>query len=175
MNPESPNDATWREAVRSFLAGTGEIRSMLGFGTDGIVYSIDRPSGIPTVVKAFYAEHTYRQELASYQRLAEHSVKAIHGHQVPVLLDSDDALRLIEMSFVTRPYVLDFAKTYVDRGPAFHWEDKEAPYRERLREQLEAFDETQRDRVCDIYYFLRDIGIWYHDVRPQNIAFPDDS
>ncbi|MBI1373278.1 MAG: hypothetical protein GC159_11145 [Phycisphaera sp.] len=150
------------EIAQRFLAGSGQIQSELGSGTDGIVYSTSRPSAI----KVFAARQPYGKELAAYSRLAEFDVSELCGHNVPILFGHDDETLVIEMSRVVPPYVLDFGKSDVDICWDFTDEELEA----RLLEQAEDFDEYW-PVARDIYYALRHYGIYYHDLSPRNVAF----
>jgi hypothetical protein len=46
-------------------------------------------------------------------------VTKIQGFNVPQLLGHDDEIWIIDMSIVTRPFVLDFAGAYLDVPPQF--------------------------------------------------------
>src|SRR5215469_14533587 len=96
------------------------IRRQLGFGVHGIVFATEchRDSG-RSAIKVHEHEADYRRERDAYLRLQEHEVKAIRGCAVPELLRYDDALWVLEMTVVTRPFVLDFAGGYLDFGPEF--------------------------------------------------------
>lgn len=165
MLPDHPDGADPQEVAKRFLADSCELESVLGSGTDGIVYSTSRPSAI----KVFSAPRRYQNELAAYLRLEEFKVTKICGHNVPVLLGNDDALLVIEMSRVVVPYVLDFGKSDVDYCLDFTDEELES----RLEEQAGEFGEDWSGAL-DIYYKLRFYGIYYHDLSPRNIAFLRD-
>jgi hypothetical protein len=51
--------------------------------------------------------------------LKEQYVVQIHGLHVPQLLDFDDESLMIGMTIVSRPYLFDFAGTYLDEPPDF--------------------------------------------------------
>lgn len=86
------------------------IEERLGFGKDGTVWSTSRA----TAIKVFLTREPFERELAAYHRLAEHGIRAIHGHNVPELHDVDDNFLVIEMTIVRRPFVLDFASAHLD-------------------------------------------------------------
>src|SRR6266542_4437365 len=84
-----------------------ELVEPLGSGKDGIVLVAkrkDEPADVAIKVHRF-AEFYLREEEA-YERLREARVRAVLGFSVPQLLGTDDDLNLIEMSIVTRPFVL---------------------------------------------------------------------
>jgi hypothetical protein len=62
-----------------------------------------------SALKAHYAMETYIREREVYHRLQAASVKQIQSLNVPQLPNSDDDLFVIEMSIVTKPFLLDFA------------------------------------------------------------------
>jgi len=77
-------------------------------------------------------------------------------------------LHVIEMSIVTRPFVLDFAGAYLDAPPAFPdeiWTDWEA-------QKSEQFD-IRWPKVQAVLAALTDLDIHMVDVSPSNIAFLD--
>jgi hypothetical protein len=61
----------------------------------------------------------YEREYAVYERLRDHSVTEVLGFHVPQFIRTDDGLQVIEMSIVTRPFVLDFAGAYLEVRPDF--------------------------------------------------------
>src|SRR6516225_8085263 len=54
-----------------------------------------------------------------YLRLKENGIDTILGCHVPQLLRYDDGLWVVDMSVVTRPFVLDFAGAFLDKAPDF--------------------------------------------------------
>jgi hypothetical protein len=54
--------------------------------------------------------------------LREEGIISIRGCAVPELLAFDDQLWIIEMTIVSRPFVLDFAGAYLDFAPEFSQE-----------------------------------------------------
>src|SRR4051812_13639361 len=76
-----------------------------GPGQDGFVLRSDRM----TAAKFFDKPERFSRELEVYQVLQDKGIHQIAGHNVPELVGFDDALRVIEMSLVERPFVLDFA------------------------------------------------------------------
>jgi hypothetical protein len=85
---------------------------------------------------------------------------------VPQLVGSDDALRLIEMTIVKAPFVLDFAGAHLDARPEFSeeiWADWEADKREKFEDRW-----SQVQRVLDAF---EELGVYLLDVSPSNIVF----
>ena len=103
-----------------------------------------------------------------YERLRDAAVESILGFNVPLLVGSDDDLRVIEMTIVQRPFVLDFAGAHLDARPDFpgetwtNWETEK-------RDQFEA-RWTMVQKIVDGF---EELGIYLLDVSPGNIAFLD--
>jgi|ERR1051325_3650188 hypothetical protein len=115
-----------------------EFAEPLGSGKDGIVLvgkGKDKSGNV--AVKALRWDEMYQREKQVYERLRELGVSSVQGFNVPQLLGCDDGLRVIEMTIVRRPFVLDFAGAYLDVRPEFPeevWADWEAGKRTlRLR------------------------------------------
>ena len=51
------------------------------------------------------------------ERLQTRQVERVQGFYVPLLLDYDESLQVLELSFVRPPYILDFAEATLDRPP----------------------------------------------------------
>ena len=103
-----------------------------------------------------------------YERLRDAGVSEILEFNVPQLIRFDDELRIIEMSIVTRPFVLDFAGAWLDTPPDFPdetWAEWEAEKREQFG--------TLWPRVQAVLEALEALDIHMVDVSPSNIAFLD--
>jgi hypothetical protein len=144
-----------------FTGGLG-----LRIGQDGRVLRTDRLSA----VKFFDREQRFRRELEVYQVLDTKGILSIAGHHVPRLLGFDDALLTIEMTVVSRPFVLDFA------GAKWPWEipdfgeDVMEDYHARLREY---FGPNWADALHVAAMFKLATGFELTDLHPGNIAFDD--
>ncbi len=117
-------------------------------------------------LKAHRFAEAYFRELAVYQRLKERGLSTLHGFNVPQLLGSDDRLRILEMTIVRRPFVLDFAGAHLDSRPEFPaevWADWEVEKREQF--------EGRWPTVEKILSAFEELGIYLLDVSPGNIAF----
>ena len=77
-------------------------------------------------------------------------------------------LRIIEMSLVARPFVLDFAGAYLDKAPEFS-EEIWADWRAQKQEQFG----RRWPEVETVLFALKKLGIHMVDVTPSNIAFLD--
>jgi hypothetical protein len=145
------------------------LAERLGFGVHGIIFVAGDNSKVgKTAVKAHRAPKPYRRELQAYERLRDAGVSDILGFHVPQLIRSNDELRVIEMSIVARPFVLDFAGAYLHAPPEFP-EEKWAEWEAEKREQFEA----RWPQVQAVLAALAALDIHMVDVSPSNIAFAD--
>lgn len=147
------------------------LTEVLGFGVHGNVYVCEYHSQISernatNAIKVHEQSVSYLRERDVYLRLRDLGIESVQGHAVPQLIDYDDELLVIEMSIVTRPFVLDFGGAYLDHAPEFdpevlkQWEhDKE-----------EQFEENW-PKAASILSELREYGIFVMDVNPGNIGF----
>ena len=88
------------------------------------------------------------------------------GFNVPQLVNFDDELRILEMTIVERPFVLDFAPLTLTSGPNFPTKSG------RLGKQKNANNSRragQRSRKS--WSHSKPWGIYLLDVSPANIAF----
>ena len=146
-----------------------QIAERLGCGVHGIVFVAENKFKTgKTALKSHHAPEPYFRERGVYERLRDVGVSEILGFRVPQLLQADGQLRVIEMSIVTRPFVLDFAGAYLDRPPDF----PEEQWTEWKTEKREQFDERW-PMVQRVLEALEGLDIYMVDVSPGNIAFPD--
>jgi hypothetical protein len=145
------------------------LAERLGFGIHGIIFVVEHNSNIgKTAVKAHRSVEPYLREREAYERLKDAGVSEILGFNVPQLIHIDDELRVIEMSIVARPFVLDFAGAYLDIPPDFI-EEKWAEWEAEKRDQFEA----RWTEVQLVLAALEALDIHMVDVSPSNIAFLD--
>jgi hypothetical protein len=145
----------------------------LGHGVHGIVFATESQpeEGVPVVesaIKVHEHEPDYCRERDVYFRLKEKAVKTIRGCHVPLLLAYDDELWVIEMTVVSRPFVLDFAGAYLDSAPDF----SEEVVAEWLVEKEEQFG-SRWSEVQSILRTLQGFGIHVLDVSPSNVSLVD--
>lgn len=151
------------DKIASKYLAPDQIKSAIGSGVDGIVYSTTRSSA----VKVHCNRDGYEKELAVYRRLQEHHVIQVNGLHVPVLRGYDDRGMVIEMSIVHPPWVLDFASSTLDHPPDFpqevwdHW----------WTEKQEVFEEDWPKAEALYYSFKRLYGIYHLDLNPRNVNF----
>lgn len=146
-----------------------QLAERLGFGIHGIIFVAENKiQGGKTAAKAHRESGPYLRERAVYERLKEAGVTEVLGFNVPQFIRADDDLRVIEMSIVTRPFVLDFAGAYLDAPPDFPeemWVEWEAGKREQFEDRWPA--------VEAILASLEELDVYMVDVSPSNIAFTD--
>lgn len=142
--------------------GISPIRS-LGSGREGAVYETTRPSAVKV-----HSEHGgYVRERDAYLRLQELSIKHIRGLRIPTLFTFDDEHRILEMSIVQPPFLLDFGSAWLDQPPDFP-EEAIHLWHEEIRDRFE-------DRFPDVmavwHALVSSAGIYLQDVSPSNIKF----
>jgi hypothetical protein len=145
------------------------LRESLGAGIHGNVFATGyQTEGGRSAVKGHARQDAYLRERDVYLRLREHDIATIRGCHVPALIDYDDNLWCIEMTVVSRPFVLDFAGAWLDQAPDFSDEvladwraDKQDEFGPRWRE------------VEAILGALEAYGVFMLDVNPGNVSFDD--
>ena len=144
-----------------------QLVERLGYGVHGIVL-VAEDKGKPgkTAVKAHEHFEPYLQERQVYQRLQEAGITAIMGFHVPELIRYDDELRVIEMTIVTPPFVLDFAGARLDFPPEF----SEEVWAEWEAEKKEQFG-SRWPEARAVLGVLEEFDIYVLDVSPRNITF----
>jgi hypothetical protein len=144
----------------------------LGHGVHGSVFVAESQpqmggAKVKSAVKTHHSEACYCRERDVYLRLKENGIDAICGCDVPQLLRFDDDLLILEMTVVSRPFVLDFGGAFLDKAPDFS-EEVMADWR---AEKIEQFG----DRWPAVESILRELegyGIHVIDVNPNNISPP---
>jgi hypothetical protein len=145
-----------------------QLAERLGFGIHGIIYvAEDKSVGGKTAIKAHRELEPFRRELSVYARLRQAQVFEIQGFNVPQFIRADEDLRVIEMSIVARPFILDFAGAYLDAAPDFP--DETWVGETQKRDQFDA----RWPKVGTVLAALEELGIHMVDVSPSNIAFLD--
>ena len=146
-----------------------QLAERLGFGIHGIILvAEDKSKAGKTALEVHHSAEPYLCEREVYEHLKDADVSEILGFNVPQLIRFDDELRIIEMSIVTRPFVLDFAGAWLDTPPDFPdetWTEWEAEKREQFG--------TLWPRVQVVLEALETLDIHMVDVSPSNIAFLD--
>lgn len=143
------------------------LGSRLGSGVHGSVFEADNQTeNGRSAIKVHEREPDYRRERDVYSRLAAYQVTALRGCAVPEMLRHDDKLWVIEMTIVTKPFVLDFAGAFLDRPPDFS-DEVLADWRAEKQEQF-------GPRWANVQAILRDLealGVFVTDVSPGNISW----
>ena len=136
----------------------------LGRGAQGIVYSTNRKSAI----KIHGREPAYQRERDVYLRLREFDFTQIRGLGVPSLMQSDDQLWILELAFVSAPFVLDFGAAYLDEMPDFPEDPHDAEDREKENRDLFGANWPEVQRIIRAF---QSHGIYITDLHPGNIRF----
>jgi len=144
-----------------------QLAERLGFGIHGIIFvAEDKAKAGKSAIKAHRSPEPYLRERAAYHRLRDAGISEILGFHVPQLIRFDDELRVIEMTIVTRPFVLDFAGAYLDVLPDFPdqtWAEWEADKNEQFG--------ARWPMVQAVMSALEELAIHLVDVSPSNITF----
>jgi hypothetical protein len=141
----------------------------LGFGIHGSVHVVEHKiKRKKSAIKAHRAPEFFLRERAVYELLSRAGVTEVLGFHVPQFICADEELQVIEMTIVTRPFVLDFAGAYVGGRPEFS-EEIWAAWEAEKREQFGSRWRT----VQTVIGALEGLGVHLLDVSPTNIAFPD--
>jgi hypothetical protein len=143
------------------------VAEPLGDGIHGSVWAVENKlKAGKSAVKAHRFAEPYSRELSVYERLRDAQISKICGLNVPQFIGADDLLRVIEMTIVPQPFVLDFAGAYLDAPPDFSdeiwagWEeDKSEMFESRWPAVQAVLAELRRFEICLV------------DVSPKNIAF----
>ncbi len=138
----------------------------LGQGTQGTVYAVQDSTGRQAAVKFHGRQIAYQRERDVYLRLKHLDVTDIAGHRVPVLINSDDELLVLEMTIVSPPFALDFGGAYRDKPPDY----SEQVWADWMEEKRETFEDNW-PAVETILADFRLLGIYIADVNPRNIRF----
>jgi len=163
------SDSVLVEKAHAYGRRHGQIiTDRLGFGMDGAVFSTNHLSAI----KVHERQHAYRCERDVYLRLQKCGVEQVVGHFVPQLIDHEDELRVVEMSIVKRPYLLDFAKAQLDTSPDVTFSAEVMS--ERRQYWAELFGNRWGHVQAIMYELERRCGIYLLDPTPSNIAFTND-
>ena len=146
-----------------------EPAESLGSGKDGIILvAKNKVKPGDSAVKVLKENEAYLREKRVYERLRAAGVRNVMGFNVPQFLGCADDLRVIEMTIVQRPFVLDFAGAHLDTRPEFAaeiWSDWEVEKREQF--------EWRWPTVEKILAAFEARGIYLLDVSPGNIGFRD--
>jgi hypothetical protein len=142
-----------------------ELEKPLGFGSDGSVWQTLRK----TAIKVFEKRHVYENELSVYQRFQRDRVRSLAGFAIPVLLQCDHDLMVIEMSIVEKPYILDFGKVYLDTPPDFSSE----VMGDFFANQKERWGKKYWPQIAKLWGLLKSHGVFHMDPKPGNIELAD--
>lgn len=146
------------------------LAERLGFGIHGIVHAAGSNPQLPpaSAIKAHSNPEAYGRERDIYLRLQTIGTRELLGFHVPQVLAFDDELRVLEMTIVTRPFVLDFAGAYLESPPDF----SDEVWDEWIEQKRDQFGQRW-NKVQEILDALQELHIHMVDVSPSNIAFRD--
>jgi len=134
----------------------------LGAGVGGYVYL---SPDLRTAVKIHNHEHGFRRELFVYRRLRELRIIRLNGLTIPRLHDARPDLMLIQMDFVSAPYLLDFAGVLLQPLDIVF----DAERIEYWHESIAGFFGPNAHIAYAVYNTLAKHGLYYVDFRPSNL------
>jgi len=145
------------------------VGEQLGFGVHGIVLVTESHERAGrSAIKTHERQGAYVRERDVYRRLQGHAVSQVRRCHVPQLIRYDDDLWVVEMTVVTRPFVLDFAGAYLDTRPEYPLEALDEWRKEKEEQFGHQWPEVQR-----VMSALERYGIFLADVSPSNVALTD--
>jgi hypothetical protein len=134
----------------------------LGWGIGGFVYL--SPDSL-TAVKVHTTDEGFQRERDVYVRLRKLRMTQLHGLTIPRLIAVEGDIRLIQMDFVSAPFLLDFAGVRYQR-----------PEVEFDAERIQYWHETIVERygpnasiAYAVHHSLAQHGLYYMDFRPSNM------
>ena len=140
--------------------GTTEPLDPLGWGVSGFVFVTP---DVRTAVKVHHQPSAWFTEVKAYSILKQHRIVSLHGLTIPKLRAYDEARQLIQIDFVSAPFLLDFA------GVTFEPPDFSP---EVMADNVAAIHEKfgpNAHIAFDVYHSLAMLGIYYLDMRPSNL------
>jgi hypothetical protein len=146
-------------AAQSFL-GTKEALDVLGWGVSGFVFL---SPDLMTAIKVHHKPEGFFMEVKAYELLRQHRITQIAGLTVPKLRQADYSRQLIQIDFVSPPFLLDFAGVKFS-DPGFPPDT----IVENSREVVAKFGANAHIAFA-VQYHLRRIGMYYLDLRPGNL------
>lgn len=150
--------------LQDYLASRGlSALERLGEGKDGAVWRTSRW----TAVKTHERPESYRAERNAYMRFRDLDLSEVAGFTVPIPVDHDDDLWVLEMEIVQPPFDVDFASVRLD-VPEDLIEDEGHTLADLIRERFE----ERADEVIALVDELKSCaGVYLTDVHRHNIKF----
>jgi hypothetical protein len=147
--------------AQDYLRTTKPLKR-LGWGIGGFVYL--SPDG-RTAVKVHRHEEGFFRELEVYRRLRKLRITQLHGLTIPKLRGYRADVKLIQMDFVSPPFLLDFA------GVRFSPPEVEfdADTLEHWHATIAGFFGPNASIAYAVFNSLAAHGIYYLDFRPSNL------
>ena len=139
--------------------GTSEPPELHGWGIGGYVYLSPQPGRVVKV----HTGHAFHVELEVYRRLRRLRLTRLHGLNIPRVRGFREDVRLLEMDFVSAPFLLDFA------GVLFEPPDFEDHVWEDWHRKIDEAYGPNAHIAYAVYESLRKHGMYYVDFRITNM------
>lgn len=147
-------------AAQKFFQTTRTLKR-LGLGVSGTVYL---SPDLRTAAKIHHQHESFETEVSVYHLLKQRRIFSLNGLTIPKLICAVTAERIIQMDFVSAPYLLDFAGVLFE-DPEYPEEVKAHWYAE-----VEQRFGVNTHLAFDVYNtFLAQLGLYYMDLRPSNL------
>lgn len=147
------------KAAQEFI-GTTDPLAVLGWGVSGFVFL---SPDLRTAIKVHHYPHGYVAEVKADMLLKQHRVTSLHGLTIPKLRNHSPSRNLIQIDFVSPPYLLDFA------GVKFSDPDFSADTMDDIHATIEERFGKNADIAYAVYHSLLRYGIYYLDLRQSNL------
>jgi hypothetical protein len=145
-------------ARRYFRNSNPPVR--LGWGISGYVFL---SPDLRTAVKIHRSRESFIRELEVYRLLHRLKISRLHGLTIPKLIKYRSRIKLIQMDFVSAPYLLDFA------GASLTPPDFPDDAMQLWHGGIDEVFGPNASVVYAIYNSLVQHGIYYMDFRPSNL------
>lgn len=146
-------------AAQQFI-GTGRSLEVLGWGVSGFVFLTP---DLRSAIKVHHNLDGHLTELRAYQALRQRRITSLHGLTIPRLQAFSTPGRLIQIDFVSPPFLLDFAGVkFAD--PGFPEETMK-----EIHQEIDSRFGANAPVAYAIQHALQRIGIYYLDLRPSNL------
>jgi hypothetical protein len=153
-------DPTQAAAAAEQYFSVANPLTKLGWGISGHVFL---SPDLGSVVKVHHFKEGFERELDVYRRLQRLRITRLHGLSVPKLIGHRAELNLIQMDFVSAPYLLDFA------GVLFRPPDFPEDTMQRWHEGIQEMFGPNAHVAYAVYNSLAKHGMYYVDFRPSNL------
>ncbi len=146
-------------AAQSFIGTKGKLE-ILGWGVSGFVFL---SPDLETAIKVHHTPEGFQTEVRAYELLRSYRLTQVEGITIPKLRMADHSRQLIQIDFVSPPFLLDFAGVRFS-DPQFPSETVR-----EIHEEIEMRFGRNSHIAHAVQHKLLEIGMYYLDLRPSNL------